>query len=85
MAFGLDNFYEENTWDIIPVGNVIVDENEPQPRGLEGLKTLVIWESKKAKKHSDDNTFPAKKINISGMFTLMYFLKVLPIVYFSFL
>ena len=51
MAFALVNFYKENTWDIIPYSDIILNDKHKGEDALEleGVKTLVVWKDSKGK------------------------------------
>lgn len=74
MSFALVKFYEEDTWEVIPVGNIILEERHRGLESLEGLKTLVIWEDPSSSKGKGKartkyaQKVPAEIIKVSGMF-----------------
>ena len=48
MAFALVHFYKEDSWDVIPSTDLIIEDKNMQKEALVGLKTLVIWRDIKA-------------------------------------
>ncbi len=66
MAFALVSFYKENTWDVIPYSNIILEDENIEKNAVVGLKTLVIWRDLKAKGKDKEIKVPAEILKISG-------------------
>ncbi len=49
MAFALVHFYQENAWDIIPISDIVLDDEQKEKEALEGTRMLVLWRDVKSK------------------------------------
>ena len=72
MAYALVKFYEEDTWEVIPVCDLQLEEHDKQRENLEGVKTIVLWEdtskSSRGKGKTQTLKAPAEVIKVSGWF-----------------
>ena len=66
MAFALVNFYEEDSWDVIPYSDIVFTDQNTENVVIEGSKMLVLWKDSKSKK-ANKRKFPAEIVKISGL------------------
>lgn len=67
MEFALVHFYKEDSWDVIPSTDLIIEDKNMQKEALVGLKTLVIWRDIKARGKGKETKVPAEILNVSGL------------------
>lgn len=66
MAFALVNFYEEDSWDVIPYLDIDFTDQHKENEVNERTKMLVLWKDSKSKK-ATNRKFPAEIVKILGL------------------
>ena len=60
MAFALVHFYKEDTWDVIPYSDIILEDKNVEENTIVGSRRLVTWRDSKTRGKGKEMKVPAE-------------------------